>query len=44
MICFKNNSNEDIYAELVNCKIIEQSKINEYIILIEKIILIDKFI
>lgn len=43
-ICFKNNSNEDIYAELVNCKIIEQSKINEYIILIEKIILIDKFI
>lgn len=43
-IQFKNNANEDIYAELVNCKIIEQSKVNEYIVLIAKINLIDKFI
>ena len=43
-ICFKNNANKDIYAELVNCKIIERVKVGEYIILVEKINLIDKFI
>ena len=39
---FKNNANEDIYAMLDNCKIMDDSEPGTFIVYVEKINLIDK--
>ena len=39
---FKNNANEDIYAMLENCKIMDDSEPGTFIVYVEKINLIDK--
>lgn len=41
-ISFKNKANEEKYAEMVNCKIVEKPNGNTYIIISEEINLIDK--
>lgn len=41
-IKFTNNANEEKYAELVNCKLMEKQSLNIYVVLVEEIKLIDK--
>lgn len=41
-IKFTNNVNEEKYAELVNCKLMEKQSLNIYVVLVEEIKLIDK--
>ena len=41
-IAFKNKANEDVYAVLENCKIMDIVDRNMYIVFVEKISLIDK--
>jgi len=43
-LCFKNNANEDIYAVFEGCKIMDITEENSFILFIERIRLIDKFI
>lgn len=43
-VIFNNKANENVYAEFVNCKIIENIRVGEMTILVEKIKLIDKFV
>ena len=39
---FKNNANEDIYAVLVDCRIMDADKGGSLVLFVEKITLIDK--
>lgn len=41
-IHFKNNANEDIYAVLVDCRIMETVNDGSFVVFVEKITLIDK--
>ena len=39
---FKNNANEDVYAVLENCKILEIIEKNSFVLFVERITLVDK--
>lgn len=39
---FMNNANEEKFAELINCKIMENQRMDIYVVLVEEIKLIDK--